>query len=135
MMRLPLDHASLALGLSACMACTGTAAQDIPGVDFYGSLRTQAEAVRPDRRERLGAYVSLRDAYSRVGIKLDRPLGGELALTGQLELPVDSANLRMRDPYDQGDAARPHGERIRLAQLGLRGRFGAISYGQQWMPY
>ena len=135
MMRLPFDHASLALGLSACMACTGTAAQDIPGVDFYGSLRTQAEAVRPDRREYLGAYVSLRDAYSRVGIKLDRPLGGELALTGQLELPVDSANLRMRDPYDQGDAARPHGERIRLAQLGLRGRFGAISYGQQWMPY
>lgn len=133
MPRLPFT--TFALGLSGCIACGDLAAQTISGVEFYGSLRTQAEAVRPDRDDRLDAYASFRDAYSRVGLKVDHPLGGGLALTGQLELPFDSANVRMRDPYDQGDAARPHGERIRLAQLGLRGRFGAVSYGQQWMPY
>lgn len=135
MVNLHFPSAGLALGLSSCLYCTGLAAQDLPGVDFYGSLRTQAETVVPDRDDRLDSYVGVRDAYSRVGVRIDRPLGGELALTGQLELPVDTANFRMRDPYDQGDANRPHGERIRLAQIGLRGRFGAISYGQQWMPY
>lgn len=126
---------SLAIGLAGCLAGTSAAAQDTPAVDFYASLRTQAEAVSPDRDERLDSYVGVRDAYSRVGVKFDYPLGAELALTGQLELPVDSANFRMRDPYDQGDAQRPHGERIRLAHLGLRGSFGSLTYGQQWMPY
>lgn len=126
---------SLALGLAGCLAWTQAAAQDAPAIDFYASLRTQVEAVRPDRDDRLDSYAGVRDAYSRVGIKIDHPLGAGLALTGQLELPVDSANFRMRDPYDQGDAQRPHGERIRLAHLGLRSRFGTITWGQQWMPY
>lgn len=130
-----LTRAGVALGLAGCLYSTGPAAQGLTGVDFYASLRTQAEAVAPDRGERLGSYAGLRDAYSRVGVKIDRPLGRDLALTGQLELPVDTANFRMRDPYDQGDALRPHGERIRLAQLGLRSRVGTFSYGQQWMPY
>lgn len=135
MVSLHFTSAGLALGLTGCLVSGDLAAQELYGIDFYGSLRVQAEAVSPDRDERLDSYVGFRDAYSRVGVKIDRPLGGDLALTGQLELPVDTANFRMRDPYDQGDANRPHGERIRLAQLGLRGRFGAISYGQQWMPY
>lgn len=127
--------AGRAFGLAGCMVCGELAAQDAPPVDFYGSLRAQVEAVAPDRDERLDSYAGFRDAYSRIGVKIDYPLGSALALTGQLELPVDTANFRMRDPYDQGDAGRPHGERIRLAQIGVRGRFGAISYGQQWMPY
>lgn len=135
MLTLRFASGGLALGLASCLASTDLAAQGVPGIDFYASLRTQAEAVAPDRKDRLDSYAGFRDAYSRVGIKLDYPLGAELALTGQLELPVDSANFRMRDPYDQGDARRPHGERIRLAQLGLRSRFGTITYGQQWMPY
>jgi predicted porin len=77
----------------------------------------------------------LRDAYSRLGINLDYPLGAQLALTGQLELAVDSANFRLRDPYDQGDAIRPAGQRFRIARIGLEGNFGSITYGQQWMPY
>lgn len=135
MPKLHTASAGCALGLAGCVAWTGVAAQDVPGIDFYGSLRTQAEAVAPDRDDRLDGYAGFRDAYSRLGVKIDHPLGGELALTGQLELPVDSANFRMRDPYDQGDANRPHGERIRLAQIGLRSRLGIFSYGQQWMPY
>lgn len=135
MSELRMAPAGVALALSGCLYCADLAAQDAPAVDFYASLRTQVEAVSPDRRDRLGSYASFRDAYSRVGVKADLPLGPRWALTGQLELPVDSANARMRDPYDQGDAGRPHGERIRLAQLGLRSDFGSISYGQQWMPY
>ena len=135
MLKLHLTSASFALGLAGCLAWSDAAAQDAPGVDFYASLRTQVEAVSPDRDDRLDSYAGFRDAYSRVGVKIDYPLGADLALTGQLELPVDSANFRMRDPYDQGDAGRPHGERIRLAQLGLRSKLGTVSYGQQWMPY
>lgn len=127
--------AALALGLAASMPWTGVAAQDAPGVDFYGSLRTQVEAVSPDRTDRLDSYTALRDAYSRLGVKAEYPLGAGLVLTGQLEIPVDSANLRIRDPYDQGDAARPGGQRLRIAQVGLRGSFGSLAYGQQWMPY
>lgn len=119
MLELRLPSPGLALGLAGCVAWTGAAAQDAPGVDFYASLRTQVEAVSPDRGDRLDSYVGFRDAYSRVGVKIEHPLSAQLALTGQLELPVDSANFRMRDPYDQGDAKRPHGERIRLARLGV----------------
>ncbi|KFI06329.1 porin [Massilia sp. BSC265] len=135
MFKLHLARGSCALGLAGCVAWTDVVAQTAPSVDFYGSLRTQLEAVSPDRDDRLDGYLGSRDAYSRVGVKIDYPLGSQLALTGHLELPVDSANLRMRDPYDQGDANRPHGERIRLAQIGLRSRFGTLGYGQQWMPY
>lgn len=135
-MRKPqLVYVRAALSLSGFLGCAAVAAQEAPSVDFYASLRTQVEAVAPDRDERLDSYMGFRDAYSRVGVKIEHPLSTELALTGQLELPVDTANFRMRDPYDQGDARRVHGERIRLAQIGLRSRFGTIQYGQQWMPY
>jgi predicted porin len=88
----------------------------------------QAERVSPDRRDRVDAYTSLRDAYSRLGVKIDYPLGATLALLGHLEIPVDSANFRLRDPYDQQEG-------LRIGRIGLRGRAGAINYGQQWMPY
>ena len=120
--------AGVALAVASCMHCGDAAAQTTPTVDFYGSLRMQAERVSPDRRDRLGAYTSLRDAYSRLGVNIDYPLDPTLALLGQLELPVDSANLRLRDPYDQD-------EHLRIARVGLRGRFGTVTYGQQWMPY
>ncbi|MEN3275233.1 MAG: hypothetical protein V7631_1023 [Massilia sp.] len=135
MARLPFPLARLAAGLACCMSSTGAAAQGAQNIDFYGSLRTQAETVSPDRRDRLGRYTALRDAYSRIGVKARYPLAIGLALTGELELPVDSANLRVRDPYDQGDAGRPHGQQLRIASLGLQGRFGSLAYGQQWMPY
>ena len=120
--------AGIAIAVSSCLYCGKVAAQISPAVDFYGSLRMQAERVSPDRRDRVAAYTSVRDAYSRLGVKIDYPLDATLALFGHLELPVDSANLRLRDPYDQQ-------ERLRIARIGLRGQAGTISYGQQWMPY
>jgi predicted porin len=135
MAELRVTPAGFALAVSSCMYCADLAAQSVPPVDFYGSLRTQLETVSPDRQDRLDAYTSLRDAYSRLGMNVDHQLGAQLALTGQLELAVDSANFRLRDPYDQGDDNRPHGQRFRIARIGLRGNFGSITYGQQWMPY
>lgn len=120
--------AGIAVAVSSCLYCNGVAAQTSPTIDFYGSLRMQAERVSPDRRDRIAAYTSLRDAYSRLGVKIDYPLGASLALFGHLELPADSANFRLRDPYDQQ-------EHLRIARIGVRGQAGAISYGQQWMPY
>lgn len=120
--------AGFVLAAASCMYCTGLAAQDTPAVDAYGSLRTQAERVSPARHDRLRPYTSFRDAYSRLGVNVDAPLGAGLALIGQLEIPVDSANARLRDPYDQE-------EPIRIARIGVRGGFGSLIYGQQWMPY
>lgn len=130
-----LNPTGLALGLASSILWTGVAAQSAPDIDFYGSLRTQVERVSPDRTDRLDSYTSVRDAYSRLGVKAEYPLSTGLVLTGQLEIPVDSANLRIRDPYDQGNATRPGGQQLRIAQVGLRGSFGSLAYGQQWMPY
>lgn len=120
--------AAIALAAAGCMVCSDLSAQTTTEIDFYGSLRTQVERVSPDRRDRPGAYTSLRDAYSRVGVKVDYALDAGLALLGQVELPVDSANLRLRDPYDQE-------EDLRIGSIGMRGKFGVLTYGQQWMPY
>jgi predicted porin len=120
--------AGIAVAVVSCLSCSKVAAQTSPAIDFHGSLRTQAERVSPNRRDRVAAYTSLRDAYSRLGVKIDYPLDATLALSGQLELPVDSANLRLRDPYDRQ-------EDLRLARVGVRGSGGTVSYGQQWMPY
>ncbi|MFC5479691.1 porin [Massilia suwonensis] len=120
--------ASAVLAATSGTYCHEAAAQAGPAIDFYGSLRTQLERVSPGRRDHLGQYTSLRDAYSRVGVKADYPLDATLALTGDIEIPVDSANRRLRDPYDQQ-------ERLRIARIGVRSNIGSISYGQQWMPY
>lgn len=135
MAQLRLTSLGLTLGLSGCVLWTNAAAQSAPVFDFYGSLRTQVESVNPDRQDRLDSYTSVRDAYSRIGFKSEYALRSELALTGQLEIPIDSGNLRIRDPYDQGDSTRPRGQRLRIAQLGLRSNVGSFAYGQQWMPY
>ena len=125
-MRKPANVAAAVwLACAGCLSPRGVAAQSTSAIEAYGSLRVQAENVD---RDRLPAYASVRDAYSRVGVKIDYPLAAGTALTGQLEIPVDVANARLRDPYDQ---AAP----LRLANVGLRGPLGTLTYGQQWMPY
>jgi predicted porin len=117
--------ACMAFALSGSLCGSAAFAQDTPELDFYGSLRTQVESVHPDRAD---SYTGLRDAYSRVGISGKYPINADLALVGQVELPVDVANARLRDPYDQD-------ENIRIASVGVKGTLGALTYGQQWMPY
>lgn len=104
-------------------------------VDWYASLRLQAESVHPDERSAASRYTGLRDAYSRVGVSVQHALSPALTLNGQLELPLDMANLSVQDPYDQGDNGRDNPERLRIARIGLQGDWGAVHWGQQWMPY
>ncbi|WP_018871572.1 porin [Thioalkalivibrio sp. ALJ16] len=100
--------------------------------DFYGSLRTHGEYVRPDNRNEsdggVDSYWGMRDAYSRLGVHMNYDINDQLELFGQLEIALDSANLKVQDPYDQE-------EEVRVAQVGLRGDFGTIQIGQQWLPY
>ncbi len=103
--------------------------------DHYGSLRMQVESVRPDRRAGFGSYSGLRDAYSRFGANLAYRFDGGARAFAQIEVPFDSANFRLRDPYDQGGFGRDEAEPLRIARVGLEGRFGTLSLGQQWMPY
>ena len=103
--------------------------------DPYGSLRMQAEAVRPHDEGAMDKYVGLRDAYSRLGLKAGYVFNGDWAAFGQVEVPFDSANFRLRDPYDQGGFGREDRQRWRLANLGLKTPAGTVTYGMQWMPY
>ncbi len=128
---IPSFAAALALGLAPLCAN----AADNSGFSLYASLRTQIESVAPDRSSAFDRYHAFRDAYSRFGIQGTHTVNEHLTLFGQLEMPLDTANLRVRDPYDQGGAGRSSGERFRLALLGVRSDLGTLSYGQQWMPY
>lgn len=105
------------------------------GITPYASLRMQAESVHPDSGATYDGYESLRDAYSRFGLKGHYNINRNAALFAQVELPFDSANFAIRDPYDQGGSGRSHGERFRLAYVGARSHLGTLTFGQQWMPY
>lgn len=104
-------------------------------VELYGSLRMQLESVHPGNSGPWGSYVGLRDAYTRVGLKGEYRFNDDAAVFGQFELPFDTANFRISDPYDQGGAGRDHRQRIRIAQIGVRTTVGTLIAGQQWMPY
>lgn len=118
-----------------------TAVADGIDFDFYGSIRTHGEYVRPDNRDEsttppgVDSYTALRDAYSRLGVRANYVLTDGVSAFGQLELPLDTANLKVQDPYDQGGFGRNDEENVRVAQIGLAGDFGTVQYGQQWMPY
>lgn len=128
------------VALASSLLLMGTAqAQDAQAsatqVDWYASVRLQTESVHPDERSAASPYTGLRDAYSRVGVSVQHALSPGLTLSGQVELPLDLANLSVQDPYDQGDNGHDNPERLRIARIGLQGNWGALHWGQQWMPY
>ena len=110
-------------------------AEETTSVEFYASLRTQVESVRARHSQFMNNYSGMRDAFSRIGIKASHDLGSGNQIFAQLEVPVDSANLEFRDPYDQGGSGRSSGQHLRLALAGLRSDAGQLVVGQQWLPY
>src|SRR5690606_9766206 len=104
-------------------------------LDYYASLRSQFEYVSPGKHDAIDAYTGMRDAYSRFGGNLAYRFNDGIRLFAQIEVPFDSANFRLRDPYDQGDSSRDDAEPLRIARIGAEGPFGTLSLGQQWMPY
>ena len=98
--------------------------------DFYGSFRVHAESVNPDITDTLEPYTGWRDAYSRLGVSISQDFGSEGASSfyAILELPLDIPNAAVQDPWDQD-------EDIRIAKIGMSGRFGDVAVGQMWLPY
>lgn len=96
--------------------------------DFYGSFRVHGESVNPDNTEALDSYVGWRDAYSRLGVSISQPFGNESMFYAKLELPLDIPNMAVQDPWYQE-------EDIRIAKLGLNGKYGDLQVGQMWLPY
>ena len=103
--------------------------------DFYASLRTQIEHVNPDNHDVIDSYLGLRDAYSRFGLNLHYRIDSATNLFAQIEAPFDSANFRLRDPYDRAGSGPHSSQSLRLALVGAEGPFGTLVLGKQWMPY
>ena len=123
-----MPHQRASIAIIAATTIPAAISAGPANIDFYASLRMQAESVRPDDQAALGSYTGFRDAYSRIGFKADYTLTSNAEVFAHLELPLDLANGAVQDPWDQE-------EDIRIAKVGLRGDFGSLSYGQMWMPY
>jgi len=106
--------------------------------DFYGSFRVGGEYVSPDKTDELSSYWGVRDAYSRIGVNGSYDLGGA-SVIGQLEIPLDIANMKVQGPYEQNETGNHDAGKIsksvRIAKIGLDTDFGTIAYGQDWLPY
>lgn len=96
-----------------------------PEFDFYGSLRLQYEFADPDGAS---SYDGFRDAYSRIGARAGMPLADGVDAFAQLELPLDLANGKVQDPFDNDVD-------VRIAKIGVNTPVGTFAYGQDWMPY
>jgi len=96
-------------------------------VEFYGSLRLQAEAVRPDDNA-MEDYNGLRDAYSRLGIKVQHKINETGTIYAKFEIPLDLPNKKIQGAWN-------HDEEFRIAELGLKGTYGDIRIGKAWIPY
>lgn len=112
------------------MAQTGSTAE----LDLYGSLRTQIESVSPDTATN-NDYTGVRDAYSRIGAKLNHTFANEVTLGAQVELPVDSANGKIQDPWDQENDLSDTAD-VRIAKVQVSSpKYGTAWVGQDWLPY
>lgn len=102
-------------------------------LESYGSARLQLESVNPDSGVNYqsgdsGSYIGPRDAYSRIGLKLGWQMTDAVKFFGQLEIPLDIANIKVQDPYnDIRD--------LRIAKIGLDTDRGTLAFGQMWLPF
>ncbi|SFM47755.1 Outer membrane protein (porin) [Ectothiorhodospira mobilis] len=127
----------IASAVGAALALPTTALAQGVNFDFYGSARVQVESVSPDKDEVLDSYTGVRDAYSRIGFDADYALTDGLTLIGKLELPMDLANKKIQDPWDQDKDSKSGGQSrdVRVAKIGVQGDIGTLTVGQMWMPY
>ncbi|HXH02546.1 MAG TPA: porin [Candidatus Competibacteraceae bacterium] len=106
----PIACAALAAALAAAAHADTT---------LYGSLRLSVDYIDDQTLDQ--DYSDVRDNASRLGVKGSEELGGGLSAVYQYEFGVDAANT--------GNT------KGRLAWVGLKGGFGALSLGRQWSPY
>lgn len=134
----------LVASIAAALAVPYTAAAESEeganavNFDFYGSIRVQGEYVDPDDNSVEDDYFGFRDAYSRIGLTADYDTG-PVTVFGKVEAGLDVANFRIQGPYEQNDTPGHDNDQIwehlRVAKVGIKGDFGTLAFGQDWLPY
>lgn len=98
-------------------------------LDPYASLRLQLEYVEPDNSpNKFNNYIALRDAYSRIGLKLSHSFTNEWSAFFQIEAALDLANMAIHGPWDQD-------EEIRIFKFGFSSPIGSLWYGRGWLAF
>ena len=84
-------------------------------IDYYGSLRLQAEYVQPDNLPgNFGDYLGLRDAFSIVGVTLTQSISDGWSAKFEAAYPLDMGNLKVQDTWTQ-DVGKPGVLKIELS--------------------
>lgn len=101
-------------------------------IEAYGSLRL-ASVVNTD------GVSDIRNNGSRVGLRGEKQLGGQLTAFARLEVGVNLVN-NDRTIIETGDPGTPIGQGSqalfsRLGFIGLASPVGNVSWGKQWSPY
>jgi hypothetical protein len=132
--------ASVAVALAAPAAAFAQSEEGASPVDFdfYGSIRVQGEYVKPDDETVEDDYFGFRDAYSRIGATASYDAGA-VTIFGKVESGLDVANFRIQGPYEQNETGAHEEdqlwEHLRVAKVGIKGDFGTLAVGQDWLPY
>ncbi|PCH64504.1 MAG: porin [Gammaproteobacteria bacterium] len=124
-MLFPINQRHLVLYFALFLALPADAFE----TDIYGSLRLQAEYVEPDNEPgNFDDYAALRDAYTRVGLKVSHSFTPDWLALFQIELPIDLVNKKLRHSWGQD-------EDIRIFNLKVSGPLGSLSYGRDWTAF
>lgn len=103
----------------------------------YGSLRMQVESVSVNQAQagEDDDYTGLRDAFTRFGVKATYPLTNGTTLGAQIEVPFNTANLKVEDPTYFEDGPGDEDSTARVAKLSADGDWGSAVLGKDWLPY
>lgn len=107
---------TLISGIVLTTLCATAQAENPVNTDVYGSLRIGLDHIDANSND---DGLNGRDFLSRVGIKANQQLTDTLQVTGQLEYGMDADIKQKNEP------------RLRLANVGVKGNFGAVYYGSQ----
>lgn len=107
---------TLISGIVLTTLCATAQAENPVNTDVYGSLRIGLDHIDANSND---DGLNGRDFLSRVGIKASQQLTDTLQVTGQLEYGIGA---------DFGQKSQPE---LRLANVGVKGNFGAVYYGSQ----
>ena len=102
-------------------------------LEVFGTISTQLESVSPDTKANTD-YTNLRDAYTRVAVKLGHELDNGVRASALLELPFDTANMELNNSFDQGRDVFDSTQRLAYMQFDLP-TYGSILLGRGWEPY
>ena len=110
-----MNKTLLTATIATLMTASVQAANDVNS-KVYGSLRIGIDSIDANTKD---DGANGRDFLSRIGVKADQKITEGLKVTGQLEYGIGA---------DFGQKSSPE---LRLANVGLKGDFGSITFGSQ----